>query len=92
MQNTIYRKIVYLVGITGLLLSIPLLFSWPWTLFDFIVMGALIMITGLLYVFVTRNTVSKEKKIIIGAIFLFVFLLIWVELAVGLFGSPFAGS
>ncbi|KGL61837.1 hypothetical protein PHEL85_1622 [Polaribacter sp. Hel1_85] len=34
----------------------------------------------------------RSKKIIVIFIILIVLFLIWVELAVGIFGSPFAGS
>lgn len=39
------------------------------------------------------NKVSKKNnRLALIAIILIVFLLIWAELAVGIFGTPFAGS
>ncbi len=34
----------------------------------------------------------KNKKLVLIAVLLFLLLLIYLELAVGIFGSPFAGS
>ena len=63
-----------------------------WSFFDFIVMGILIlsMSFGIKQVVMTiKNT--NYRVHIIGMILL-VFILIWVELAVGIFDTPFAGS
>lgn len=63
-----------------------------WDIFDFIVMGILLFGTGLLCEFVLRKVKNTKNRIIIcGAVLLTLFL-IWAELAVGIFGSPFAGS
>jgi hypothetical protein len=100
MENTIQnrnttRNIIRNAFVTLLLLLVPLLgmqFSdeVDWTLADFVIMGVLIFGLSTAYELVTRK-MSKEKRIIFGAIFLVVFLLIWAELAVGIFGSPLAG-
>jgi len=34
----------------------------------------------------------QKKRIIIGIVIAAVLLLIWIELAVGIFGTPWAGS
>jgi hypothetical protein len=55
-------------------------------------MGALLTITGLLIGIILKKVKSyKYKKVLIVSI-LFIFLLIWTELAVELFGTPFAGD
>jgi hypothetical protein len=74
------------------LLLIPLLFRWPWNSSDFVIGGVLIFVTGLAYEIITRNVSNTRRKVIIGAVILFVFVLVWAELAVGLFGTPFAGN
>lgn len=63
-----------------------------WTLFDFIVAGTLLGITGAIIFFVVSKIKNKTYRV--GAIFavLVVLFLIWAELAVGIFGTPFAGS
>jgi hypothetical protein len=63
-----------------------------WKLFDFVVMGALLLSAGLGCEFVLRKVTRIENRVLIcGAILLALFL-IWAELAVGIFGTPFAGS
>jgi hypothetical protein len=63
-----------------------------WSPLDFIVMGILLLGTGLMCELVMRRVKKIEYRIaIIGAI-LIGFFLIWAELAVGIFGTPFAGS
>ena len=63
-----------------------------WSFFDFIVMGILILSMSFgikQVVMITKNT--NYRVLIIGMILL-VFILVWVELAVGIFDTPFAGS
>ncbi|MBZ9631223.1 hypothetical protein LB465_10575 [Salegentibacter sp. LM13S] len=83
--------------IVGMLLLIPLIamqFSNEvvWTASDFIIMGILLLVTGLGINLVLRKVSSSKNRLIIGGIVLAVFFVIWAELAVGIFGSPFAGS
>ncbi|WP_338875336.1 hypothetical protein WBJ53_06910 [Spirosoma sp. SC4-14] len=89
--------------LTGILLAVVILLSIPfiamqftnevnWSLFDFVVAGTLLLGTGLMCEFVLRKVRKLEYRIaLLGAILLALFL-IWAELAVGIFGSPIAGS
>lgn len=63
-----------------------------WTLSDFIIMGGLLLGTGLLAEFILRRVKQTNFRIGIIAVVLIAFFLIWAELAVGIFGTPFAGS
>ena len=63
-----------------------------WKLFDFVVAGILLFTTGTACEFVWRRVKKTEHRIIIVLAILGVFLLIWIELAVGIFGTPLAGS
>jgi hypothetical protein len=63
-----------------------------WSLLDFVVMGILLLGTGFIYEFVLRTVKKTTHRIAICAAILVGFLLIWAELAVGIFGTPFAGS
>ena len=85
------KRIILIVLAVAILLLIPLIGNWPWSLSDFIVAGALLLLAGIGIELVMRLSTSKYKAIIIIAILLALFL-IWAELAVGLFGTPFAGS
>jgi len=81
----------------GILLMVPLVAMQftnevDWSLFDFVVMGSLLFIVGLTAEFSLRKIKATKNRIVAIAIILFIFLLIWAELAVGVFGTPFAGS
>lgn len=89
-------KIIRLVIGTALILLVPLIammFSddanWNW--FDFVVMATLLIGSGITFELVTTK-VNPKYRAAIAIIFAAAVLLIWVELAVGLFGSPIAGS
>ena len=81
MKNKSQKNILIVVAI---LLSIPLIAMQftdevSWTILDFVVM-------------VIRKVSKIKHRIAICITILVVFLLIWAELAVGIFGTPFAGS
>lgn len=91
------KRIIVVLIVVAILLLIPLIAMQfntevDWDLRDFIIMGILLFVTGMGIEFVLRKTGSvKTRLIAVGAILL-LFLLIWAELAVGIFGTPFAGS
>ena len=97
MEKTVKTRVTIIFGIVGLILLIPLIAMQftkevKWDIFDFVVMGTLLLITGLAIELVTRKLKSTYIKIGLALIILIMFLLIWAELAVGIFGTPFAGS
>ena len=63
-----------------------------WSVFDFAVAAVLLFGTGLLCEFVMRRVKKMKTRIIICGVILLALFLIWAELAVGIFGTPFAGS
>ena len=63
-----------------------------WTILDFVTMGILLTVTGLFCEVVMRKIKTFKGRFIFIGIILIVFFLIWAELAVGLFGTMFAGS
>lgn len=63
-----------------------------WELFDFLVIGTLLLGAGILLEFVLRRVKTSKARILIILIVLGFCVVIWAELAVGIFGSPFAGS
>ena len=63
-----------------------------WSLFDFIVMGFLLGLTGLSIHFTMDKVRNKTLRIVSIIFVLIIFLMIWAELAIGVFGSPIAGS
>ena len=91
------NRFLIILLIVGALLLIPFIamqFSSEvvWTASDFIIMGILLLVTGLGIDLVWRKVSSSKNRLIIGGIILAVFFMIWAELAVGVFGTPFAGS
>lgn len=93
-QNKRFIAIVLGVALVLLIPLIAMQFTDEvnWTGSDFAVMGAVLLGTALLCDVVVRRVTKPEYRIAICAVILGVFLLIWLELAVGIFGTPFAGS
>ncbi len=90
------RLLGILIG-AAMLLLIPLIAmrftdEVDWDLFDFIVMGVLLSGTGLLLELVLRMVKQTRYRLALCATVLFGFLVVWAELAVGVIGTPFAGS
>lgn len=87
----------------GILMSIPLLLLVPliamqyssevqWSTLDFLVVGFLLLVTGLLVELVLRKVTTRRNRILLCLTIGLVFLLVWAELAVGIFGTAIAGS
>lgn len=96
-SSTANKRLVGILVAMTVLLLIPLTAMQftnevDWNLFDFILMGILLLGTGLLCELVMRKVKKTQHRILICAGILLVFFLIWAELAVGVFGTPFAGS
>lgn len=87
------KNIVRIVLITGLILLVPLIamrFSDEvnWSLADFVIIGTLLIGTGLIYELASRRLESAKHRAVLGFILLVVMLLIWADLAVGVFNIP----
>ena len=63
-----------------------------WTLGDFIVGGILLFGVGALIIYVSEKVKSKKISRALLAAIIIGFILLWAELAVGIFGSFLAGS
>ena len=91
------KNITRIALVTGVLLLIPLLVMQftdevNWKIGDFIIMGILMFSAGLAYEFISRKMSTTTYRVALAIAIVLVFLLIWAELAVGIFGSPIAGS
>ena len=79
-----------------LILLIPLIgvifFELDWSRFDFMVMALLILFVSLIINLALCYLSSSKFKFLIVYILVLLFLMAWSELAVGVFGTPFAGS
>lgn len=63
-----------------------------WTRSDFGIAALLLGGTGLLVEVVLRTVRHRRGRIAVVLVLLALLALLWVELAVGLFGTPWAGS
>ena len=63
-----------------------------WSLFDFILMGILLLALGFGIHLISLKIKTNRQKIIFITVAVLLFLFIWGELAVGIIGSPFAGD
>ena len=93
MQN---KRFFIIVLTVALLLLIPLIAMQftdevNWTPLDFVVAGLLLLGTGLLCELVMRKVNNVRLRIAICVALLVVLLLIWAELAVGIFGTLLSG-
>ncbi|MES2760855.1 MAG: hypothetical protein V4677_01560 [Bacteroidota bacterium] len=91
------KRLIIILATVATLLSVPLIAMQftnevKWTVFDFVVMGILLSGTGLLIDLVLRKVTKTSTRILVCGAVLLVFLITWAELAVGVFGTPFAGS
>ncbi|MEM7368947.1 MAG: hypothetical protein AAF587_10150 [Bacteroidota bacterium] len=91
------KRLVVIVSIVGGLLLIPyiamqLTDQVNWTLSDFVVAGVLLLSTGLICDFGIRKLNKVQHRILFGLAMFGVLFLVWAELAVGIFGTPFGGS
>jgi len=64
-----------------------------WTLSDFIIAGALLLGAGFAYQLATIRVKDTKRKAVIGILILLALVLVWADLAVGIFNIPgFSGS
>jgi len=93
-QNGRLLAIVFTVMILLLIPLVAMQFTSEvnWTLGDFVVAGVLLLGTGLGIELVIRVIKNKEIRYLVNIGILIALLLVWIELAVGIFGTPFAGS
>jgi len=96
-MNTQNKRLVIFLSIATAILLLPLIAMQytgevNWTLFDFIVGGVLLYGTAFLLDFLIKKfSDPRSRRIAVTAVVLCL-LLLWAELAVGIFGSPIAGS
>ncbi|MFC3559401.1 hypothetical protein [Pedobacter jamesrossensis] len=95
--STSSQRITIILVIITIILSIPLVAMQftnevKWNLTDFTAAGALLIITGLAIEVVIRNVKAITLRNLLLAVILLILFLVWAEMAVGIFGSPIAGS
>ncbi|KJS06627.1 MAG: membrane protein [Flavobacteriales bacterium BRH_c54] len=96
-MKTKNKRLISIIVAVPILLMIPLIAMQftdevNWSLSDFMVMGILLLSTGLICELVIRSVKNSTYRITLCIVVLFMLFLIWAELAVGVFGTPFSGS
>lgn len=87
----------------GILLAVAILLLMPliamqfsnevkWNGFDFPVAGGLLLGAGIMCEIALRTVKTVTGRAIVLAMIMLGLLLVWAELAVGIFGTRFAGS
>ena len=89
-KHSLAKQLSFVLLGTGLILLIPLALmlvtsEMHWGPGDFAAAGVLLSGTGSAYVLLTRKLTSTRSRLGIGALLGLLFLLVWAEMAVGLF-------
>ena len=87
-KKALYPLALLIIPLLGILLTNVV----EWGVFDFLLMGSLLLVLGIAINLILLNIKYSNKRIAIIFIVILIFLLIWVELAVGVFNTPFAGT
>lgn len=92
-MNTAYKSVIRVGCIVGLILLIPLVLTirdggvegvgWNWTPSDFLVMGGLMFMTGLVIEVAVKKLQHPLYRTIAVTGIMLAFLALWAELAVG---------
>ena len=91
------KRLIGIVMTVAFILLIPFIAMQftdevKWTLSDFVGAAVLLLGTGLMCEFVMRKVKKTRYRIAICVVLLVALLLIWLELAVGIFGTAFGGT
>lgn len=83
--------------VAQLVLLVPLIAMYfseevDWKSFDFITVGILLAGLGLAYELMHTDVKRHPKRLVAGVVIVLFVLVAWVELAVGIFNTPIAGS
>lgn len=91
------KRLLYILAAVPLLLLIPLVAMQftaevRWDAFDFMVMGILLLFTGLASELALRKLKERKHQQVAVGIILLLFLLVWGELATGFFRANLKGN
>ena len=91
------KSLLTIIMVVFALLLIPLIAMQfteevDWNFFDFVVAGVLLTGAGILIDFALKRIRKSEYRIVTIVLVVVAFILVWAELAVGVFGTPLAGS
>jgi len=96
-MTTQNKRLVGILALPTVILLIPFIamqFSTEvtWDASDFLMAGILLYGAGCLMELIIRNVNKKQNRILFLVIVLVLLIITWLELAVGIFGTPVAGN
>lgn len=83
-----YLPLLLLIPLLGMAVSDEV----NWSVFDFVIMGLGLFFLGVILRFGIKKIHAVKPRILFISLALLIFLVLWIELAVGVFGSPIAGQ
>ena len=91
------KRLFLILSISVTLLLVPIIAmqfndAVKWDSFDFVIAGVLLLGTGLIFELIMRKVKKRNSRIAICMILMILFFLIFVELAVGVFGTLLSGN
>ena len=95
-MNVSFRLPILIAFFESLLL-LPFFFSFiskevNWSSSDYLLMGIMLLFLSIGIEIVMRFAKDAKKRLLLMMAVIFTFLLLWAELAVGIFNSPWAGQ
>lgn len=92
-----FKRRIYIFTAIVFLLLLPLIAiqfteQVNWSVFDFGIAALLLFGIGFLCEVMSSKIKTLKHKILFCGVLLLLLFIIWAELAVGVFGTPFAGS
>ena len=87
-KRIFYPFFLLLIPLIGMAISDEI----NWSAFDFIIMGFLLLTLSIGINFVIKRVKNLKNRFLYIGILVLIVMLIWAELAVGIFGTPFAGN
>lgn len=94
---TLKQKTTFIYAAPAVLLCIPLIGNFTykefdWSVGDFWIAAVLLFGTAFLIDLIQRIIKNRTYKILTSIAIVVLLMLTWAELAVGIFGTPFAGN
>lgn len=91
MKNLI-RISVFLIPLLIPSVAMQLTDEIKWGAMDFLVAAVLLLSAGFAITFIASKIENRTRLVAGISVIAIFFVLVWAELAVGIFGTPFAGS
>lgn len=88
-RSVLAAELVLLVPLFAMIFSVD---GWDWKPFDFIIIAILLAGVGVGAQLIINGVKKNSHQVAIGIVLATIMILTWMELAVGIFGTPFAGS